>query len=113
VRLSPRLTRPVTDLNVSGQLDWNHRGGLEEIIRREEHDDRPIFLSDGRDSMMAAHRRLALLKHHREDLLHRTMYFDATTLDATKVPRRALILIGRDNPALSSLVGAGELKHTF
>jgi 4-amino-4-deoxy-L-arabinose transferase-like glycosyltransferase len=91
-------------------FDWNHRGGLEEIIRREEHDDRPIFLSNGRDPMMAAHWRLALLKHHREDLLRQTVYFDATTVEASKLPRDALILINRDDPALSALVSAGELK---
>ena len=47
-------------------FDWNHQGGLEEIIRLEAHDNRPILLSSGRDPMMAPHWRLAVLMHHRE-----------------------------------------------
>ena len=60
--------------------------------------------------MMAAHWRFALLKHHREDLLRQTTFFDAATLDVTTVPDRALVLISRDDAPLLRLVGAGQLK---
>jgi 4-amino-4-deoxy-L-arabinose transferase-like glycosyltransferase len=91
-------------------FDWNHRGGLEEIIRREAHDDRPILLSNGRDPLMAAYWRVALLKHHREDLLGRTVFVDAAQLDLAAIPERALILMNRDDAALTALVGAGQLR---
>jgi 4-amino-4-deoxy-L-arabinose transferase-like glycosyltransferase len=91
-------------------FDWNHQGGLEAILAREEHDARPIFLSNGRDPMMAAHWRFALLKHHREDLLRQTTFFDAATLDVTTVPDTALVLISRDDAPMLRLVGAGQLK---
>ena len=92
-------------------FDWNHRGGLEEIIVREEGDDRPIFLSNGGDPLMAAHWRFAVLKHHREDLLRKTVYFDARSLDITTVPRRALILMSRDDEPLVALVRSGQLRE--
>jgi 4-amino-4-deoxy-L-arabinose transferase-like glycosyltransferase len=92
-------------------FDWNHRGGLEEIIVREERDDRPIFLSNGGDALMAAYWRFALLKHHREDLLSKTVYFDAKGLDITTVPGRALILMKRDDAQLVALVRSGQLRE--
>jgi 4-amino-4-deoxy-L-arabinose transferase-like glycosyltransferase len=92
-------------------FDWNHRGGLEEIIAREEHGDRPIFLSNGGDAQMAAFWRFAVLKHHREDLLRRTVYFDAKQLDISTVPRHALILMSRDDAALVALVESGALRE--
>ena len=58
---------------------------------------------------MAAYWRFALLKHHREDLLGRTVYFDAKTLDINHVPRRALILMNRDDAPLVALVKSGQL----
>lgn len=92
-------------------FDWNHRGGLEEIIAREGRDDRPIFLSNGGDALMAAYWRFAVLKHHREDLLPKTVYFDANHLDITTVPRNALILMNRDDAPLVALVRSGQLKE--
>ena len=92
-------------------FDWNHRGGLEEIIAREGQGDRPIFLSNGSDPLMAAHWRFAVLKHHREDLLPKTVYFDAKHLDITTVPRQALILMNRDDAPLVALVRSGQLKE--
>src|SRR5207247_1112481 len=92
-------------------FDWNHRGGLEEIIVREERDDRPIFLSTGGDALMAAYWRFAVLKHHREGLLRKTVYFDAKSLDITSVPTRALMLMSRDDAQLVALVRSGQLKE--
>jgi hypothetical protein len=92
-------------------FDWNHRGGLEEIIAREEHSARPIFLSNGGDAQMAAFWRFAVLKHHREDLLPRTVYFDAKHLDISTVPADALILMSRDDAPLVALVESGALKE--
>ena len=92
-------------------FDWNHRGGLEEIIAREAGDDRPIFLSNGSDAIMAAYWRFAVLKHHRQDLLGKTVYFDAKTLDVNSVPDRALILMSRDDGRLVATVRSGQLRE--
>ena len=92
-------------------FDWNHRGGLEEIIAREAGDDRPIFLSNGSDAIMAAYWRFAVLKHHRQDLLGKTVYFDAKTLEINSVPDRALILMSRDDGRLVAMVRSGQLTE--
>jgi hypothetical protein len=92
-------------------FEWNHRGALEEIIAREAQADRPIFLSNGGDRLMAAHWRFAVLKHRREDLLGKPVYFDATRLDMTTVPAGTLILMSRDDAPLVSLVQSGQLRQ--
>ena len=92
-------------------FDWNHRGGLEEIIAREARDDRPIVLSNGDDSLMQASWRFAVLKHHRDDLLARTRYVDGRTADITAVPARALILMNRNDTSLAALIGSGQLRE--
>src|SRR5262249_45169192 len=90
-------------------FDGNHQGGLEEIIRLEAHDNRPILLSSGRDPMMAPHWRLAVLMHHREDLLRQTVYLDAATLDVATVPPGALLRRSVAAPPVAPPVRAGEL----
>jgi 4-amino-4-deoxy-L-arabinose transferase-like glycosyltransferase len=92
-------------------FDWNHRGGLEDIIARERGGDRPVYLSAGGNALMAAYWRFALLKHHREDLLAKTVYFDSNTVDITTVPGRALILMSRDDARLVALVKSGQLRE--
>ena len=44
-------------------FEWNHRGGVEEILARIAHDERPIFLSRSRDPVMESYWRFAALKH--------------------------------------------------
>jgi 4-amino-4-deoxy-L-arabinose transferase-like glycosyltransferase len=92
-------------------FDWNHRGGLEAIISRESHDDRPIVLSNGDDPLMAAYWRFALLKHRRIDLLSRTQYVDGRRLGNTILPPRALILMNQNDAALTALMTSGQLKE--
>ena len=60
---------------------------------------------------MAAYWRFAVLKHHRQDLLGKTVYFDAKTLEINSVPDRALILMSRDDGRLVAMVRSGQLKE--
>ena len=52
-----------------------------------------------------------LIKHHREDLLERTRYFNADTLDVSGVPVGSLLLASTQDAALEKLVASGELKR--
>jgi cysteine synthase B len=89
----------------------HEEGTAEEIIAREANDDRPIFLSNGDDAMMEGYWRLALAKHRREALLQKTVYFDAKRVGIDDLPRRALILINRDDTALAPLLASGQLHQ--
>jgi len=92
-------------------FDWNHRGGLEAIIALDARGDRPIVLSNGDDSMMAAFWRFEVLKYHRADLLPLTRYVDARTLDFSTVPPRALILMNRNDAPLVGLIASRQLRQ--
>jgi hypothetical protein len=92
-------------------FDWNHRGGLEAIISLDARGDRPIVLSNGDDSMMAAFWRFEVLKYHRADLLPLTRYVDARTLDFSTVAPRALILMNRNDAPLVGLIASRQLRQ--
>lgn len=92
-------------------FDWNHRGGVEEIIAREARENRPIFLSNSRDTVMESYWRLAALKHGRADLLQRPVYFDWQHFDIASVPPRSLILGTRNDVSLIAAVESGVLTR--
>jgi 4-amino-4-deoxy-L-arabinose transferase-like glycosyltransferase len=92
-------------------FEFNQRGAIEEILARAPKDDPPaIYLSTHRIPYLDGYWRLYLIKHGREDLLRRTQYFDADTLDVREVPAGSLILASRQDASLEKLVAAGELK---
>jgi hypothetical protein len=72
------------------------------------HRDEVMF---GDDPMMAAYWRFALLKYRRADLLPLTQYVDARSLDFTKVPAHALILMTRNDAPLVALIASGQLRE--
>ena len=89
-------------------FEGNIRGALEQIIDREQTG--AVYLStDVR--FVELYWRLYLIKHRREDLLQRTVYFDPRTLDVRIVPRRSLILMSAANGASSALVGSGIFRR--
>jgi 4-amino-4-deoxy-L-arabinose transferase-like glycosyltransferase len=100
-------------------LGGNIRGALEEIIDRERRDGAPrVYFSplksgagqlDGRNEYMDAYWRFYLIKHNRQDLLTRTMPFDAAGVHS--VPAGSLVLANADDTTTASLVKAGELKQ--
>jgi hypothetical protein len=100
-------------------LGGNIRGALEDLIDREQRDGAPrVYFStlksaggqlDGRNEYMDAYWRFYLIKHNRQDLLSRTMAFDAAGVHS--VPVRSLVLANADDITTGSLVKAGELKQ--
>lgn len=92
-------------------FEFNRRGAIEEILAREAQDHPPaIYLSTQRTPYLDGYWRLYLIKHHREDLLDRTRYFEADTLDVTGVPAGSLLLVSRQDASLDKLVETGKLK---
>jgi hypothetical protein len=92
-------------------FEWDHLGALQEIIDRNPQRDRPVFLSNGDDAMMEAYWRLALARNHDEELIKRTVYFDARRISLDTVPPHALIVINRNDAALVALVASGQLHQ--
>jgi len=92
-------------------FEWNHLGGLEEVIAREAGTQRRVFLSNGDDAMMEVYWRLVLARHHRETLLEKTAYFDARQVGIDDLPRGALILINRNDTAPTPFVASGQLRQ--
>jgi 4-amino-4-deoxy-L-arabinose transferase-like glycosyltransferase len=92
-------------------FEWNRRGALEEIIAREPK-DRPaaIYMSTHRIPYLDEYWRLYLIKHGRQDLLLRTVYFEADTLDVRTVPPGSVLLASRQDASLAKLVETGELR---
>jgi len=91
---------------------WNRRGAMEEIIAREPQDHpAAIYMSTRRIPYLDEYWRLYLIKHGRQDLLRRTVYFDADTLDVRTVPPGSVLLASRQDASLTKLVETGEL-HT-
>jgi 4-amino-4-deoxy-L-arabinose transferase-like glycosyltransferase len=86
--------------------EGNLQGAVEEIIERAPRESsRAVYLSKNM-RFIEIYWKLYLLKHGREDLLERTVYFDSKSLDSRAVPRGSLILNGGKNgtppPALES-----------
>ena len=54
---------------------------------------------------------LYLIKHGREDLLDRTEYLDADTIDVGSVPAGSLLLVSSQDVRLQRLVESGELSE--
>ena len=93
-------------------FEFNHRGALEEVIAREAQEHPPaIYLSRGHDPYIEPYWQLSLIKHHREDLLQRTVYFDAGSLDIQTVPAGSLLVVNRNDVPIDALVAAGTLHR--
>lgn len=92
-------------------FNGNRRGALEEMIARDtQHRVPAVYLSTNHIPYLDAYWRFYLTKHHRRDLLDRTVYFDEGALDPQSLPAGTLLLASRDDTRLKSLVGSGQLK---
>jgi 4-amino-4-deoxy-L-arabinose transferase-like glycosyltransferase len=89
----------------------NRRGALEEVIARDTRERAPaVYLSVAHVPYLEAYWRLYLAKHHRHDLLSRTVYFDDDTLDVQTVPRGALLVATRKDSHVTALVESRQLR---
>jgi 4-amino-4-deoxy-L-arabinose transferase-like glycosyltransferase len=90
---------------------WNRRGALEDIIAREPAIDPPrVYMSTTHVGYLDAYWRFYLLKHHRTDLLDRTVYFDSNGFDVRAAKPHDLILGTRDDAPLAALAASGGLR---
>jgi hypothetical protein len=91
--------------------EGNLQGAVEELIDRTPRDARrPVYLSSN-IRFIELYWKLYLIKHGREDLLERTVYFDSRTLDVSSVPRGSLILNGGKNGTAPPMLGSGEFHR--
>jgi hypothetical protein len=89
------------------------RRALEEIIDRERKDESgPVYLSKD-IRFVDLYWTWYLRKHTREDLLGRTMYFDATSFDADSMPPASLVLTGRGQHARSPIFAADTFRRVL
>ena len=87
----------------------NNRGALEEIIAQSpQASARPVYLADN-IPFIPFYWKLYLIKHHREDLLDRTVYFNLDTLDAGSMPADSLILTNADSVE-KAMVDSGRFR---
>ena len=92
-------------------FEWNHRGGIEQILALEAHDSRPVFLSNDRDPVMESYWQFAALKHRRMDLLRSPRYVDGQHADVATMPVGSLILTTRNDGPLLAAAASGTLKR--
>jgi hypothetical protein len=94
-------------------FDWNRRGAIEELLARERQLASPaIYVSTHHVSYIDAYWRLYLMKYGRQDLLARTVYFDAERDDVETIPAGSLFLAGRDDTSLlAPSIDAGLLRR--
>ena len=92
-------------------FNGNRRAALEEIIARTSGADPPrkIYLSTAHIPYLDVYWRLYLVKHHRDDLLQHTVYFDAESLDVRTIPQGSLMLASTNDARLRTLVQSGQL----
>jgi 4-amino-4-deoxy-L-arabinose transferase-like glycosyltransferase len=92
-------------------FNWNARDAIAATIALEPQ-GRPaaIYLSTHHVSNLEAYWRLYLIKYGRLDLLQRTVPFDSAGFDVESIPPGSLLLVGRDDTALTASVDAGLLR---
>jgi Dolichyl-phosphate-mannose-protein mannosyltransferase len=90
---------------------WNIHGGLEEIIARDGHDHFPAVYLSGDIPWVDTYWRFYLLKHHRSDLLSRTVQFDPTDFDVDALPAGAVVLMKFLGGPAAALQEAGVLRR--
>lgn len=91
-------------------FNGNHPGALEPLIA--EHpvtDPRRIYLSD-QLPWIRSYWKFYLVRHARLDLLDRTVYFDATSIDPTALPPGTMLLTGAGAPDEARLRQSANLR---
>jgi len=94
-------------------FDFNRRGAIEELLERERALRPPaIYVSIHHTSYIEAYWRLYLIKHARQDLLARTVYFESDRDRLETIPAGSLFLAGRDDTALlAASIDSGLLRR--
>jgi 4-amino-4-deoxy-L-arabinose transferase-like glycosyltransferase len=92
-------------------FNWNSRDAIARVIALERQ-GRPdaIYLSSRHVSNLDAYWHLYLRKYGRLDLLQRTTLFDSEGFDVRSITPGSLLLVGRDDTALTPSIDAGLLR---
>jgi hypothetical protein len=91
---------------------WNSRDAIAEMIALEPTWHPPaIYLSTHHVGNLGAYWRLYLSKYGRRDLLSRTVPFDSEGFDVKSIQPGSLLLVGRDDNALTAAIDAGLLRR--
>lgn len=91
-------------------FEWNHRDAFELVIDRESRDRLPaVYISTDQTPYIDAYWRFYLIKHGREALLDRTVYFTGKTLNLETVAPKSLIVVGPRDAEI--LVASGRLRR--
>ncbi|HWW88524.1 MAG TPA: glycosyltransferase family 39 protein [Vicinamibacterales bacterium] len=91
-------------------FEGNLRGAIEEVIDTPNVSNRVVYLSTD-IRYIEIYWKLYLIKHHREDFLRRTVYFDPKRLEAGTVPRHSLLVVSAVKGAGEALVGSGQFRR--
>ena len=91
-------------------FNWNSRDAIAALVALEPQ-RRPaaIYLSMHHVSNLEAYWRFYLTKYGRLDLLQRTVPFDSEGFEVQSIPTGSLLLVGRDDTALTASIDAGLL----
>ncbi|HJZ74774.1 MAG TPA: glycosyltransferase family 39 protein [Vicinamibacterales bacterium] len=93
-------------------FNWNRRGAMETLLALDDRQRAPaIYISTHHVTYIDAYWRLYLIKHKREELLRRTIYFDSDGFDVSAVPPGALLLTGIDDTSLNPAIETGRLRR--
>ena len=93
-------------------FNWNSRDAIAEVIALEPR-FRPatIYLSTHHVSNLEAYWRFYVRRYGREDLLKRAVSFDSEGFDVASIQPGSLLLVGRDDTALTPSLDAGILRR--
>ncbi len=91
-------------------FEFNRRGAIEEILARDVREHPPaVYVSRVLTPYLDSYWQFYLIKYGRQDLLGRTRYIDANTLDVSTVPRGSLLLTSTQDTFLEKVIANGEL----
>jgi 4-amino-4-deoxy-L-arabinose transferase-like glycosyltransferase len=93
-------------------FEWNHRDAFELVLARHAMSPAPaIYITTDRVPYMEEYWRFYTIKHHRQDLLQRTIYFTSASLNPQSIQAGSLLVVGPHDAAAEALVQAGQLRR--
>ena len=93
-------------------FNWNSRDATAALVALAGQQPSPaIYVSTHHTTNLEAYWRFYAITYRREDLLQRTRLFDSVEFDAAAIPEGSLLLVGRDDTALTRAVDAGVLRR--
>jgi 4-amino-4-deoxy-L-arabinose transferase-like glycosyltransferase len=105
-----------TDYRVRS-AEWferNLRGAAEEAIAHAGRESAPAVYISRKPPRIDYYWKLYVQKHHREDLLTRTVYFDSASFDARQLPPRTIVIsdsyFEAEDAQMHGFVAGGDLK---